>query len=411
MQGLELDHSQKKKLQQYLTDLQVLVIEPSVNYKNSLKQFLINLKVINGKYVSSVADAKREMLTMRVGLFIVEWALDTTNGIQFCRDLRKEPQYKDTPFLLMSVENLKKDVILASEVNIDAYMIKPFSYEDFCSQLILIQKTQTAQSEVNLMLDQAEHLTAKGNHDEAEPLFDQVLKLKENSARAYCGKAKIKWFFQDHEAAMHLLRVATNFNPEYIDAYKTMLDICEQRQDRTGLVQAASILTSMSPENPKYTLILAKAYLELNHLEGSENYYKKTIMLSPKLADAYKGLGSVYMAQNEYEKAKKNFRKALDLDADDISTLNSLGTTLLRMGQFNEGINRYLLALKLDPSNPSVLFNIGHAYEKNNDFEKAKWYYAQALIHKPGFDKAMRGLERVEGDEITSPKDGKKTAS
>ncbi len=387
-----------------------MVIEPLGNYKNSIKQFFVNLKVTNGKYVSSVADAKREMLTTKVGLFIVEWALDSTNGIQFCRDLRKNPLYKDTPFVLMSVENLKKDVILASEVKIDAYMIKPFSYEDFCSQLLLVHKTQTAQSEVNILLNKAEELVASGDYPEAIEAFDLILRKKENSARAYCGKARAKWAQQQHEAAMHLLRIATNFNPDYIDAYKIMLEISEHKGNKVGIVQAASILTSMSPENPKYTLILAKVYMELNHLEGSENYFKKTIMLSPKLAEAYKGLGSVYLVQNEYDKAKKNFKKALDLDSDDISTLNSLGTTLLRMGNFEDGINRYLLALKLDPANPSVLFNIGHAYEKNSDIEKAKWYYAQALIHKPGFDKAVRGIERLENEGSSIPEDDDKAS-
>ena len=75
------------------------------------------------------------------------------------------------------------------------------------------------------------------------------------------------------------------------------------------------------------------------------------------------------------------------------------------MGNFDDGINRYLLALKIDPANPSVLFNIGHAYEKNSDPEKAKWYYAQALIYKPGFDKATRGLERLESEESSAPED------
>jgi tetratricopeptide (TPR) repeat protein len=405
-----LDGSQKRKLQEYLGDLRILVIEPSVNYKNSIKQFFINLKVTNAKYVSSVADAKREMLTTKIGFFIVEWALDNTNGIQFCRDLRKNHKYKDTPFLLMSVENLKKDVILASEVKIDAYMIKPFSYEDFCNQMLLVYKTQTSQSEVNVLLDSAEEVLAAGQYRQAEEAFDQILKKKENSARAYCGKARAKWAQQEHEAAMSLLRTATSFNPDYIDAYKIMLEISEQKGNKVGIVQAASILTSMSPENLKYTLILAKVYMEMNHLEGSENYFKKTIMLSPKLAEAYKGLGSVYLAQNEYEKANKNFKKALDIDADDISTLNSLGTTLLRMGNFEDGINRYLLALKMDPANPSVLFNIGHAYEKNGDPEKAKWYYAQALVHKPGFDKAARGLERLESEGSSTPTEDDKAS-
>jgi tetratricopeptide (TPR) repeat protein len=378
-----------------------MVVEPTSNYRNSIKQFFVNLKVTNAKYVSSVADARREMLTTRVGLFIVEWSLDSINGIQFCRELRKDPLHKETPFLLMSVENLKKDVILASEVRIDAYMIKPFSYEDFCSQLQLIVKASTASSEITTMLENGEQLFSEGAYEEAEKVFDEVLAVKTNSARACCGKARVKWSRHDHEGAMHLLRMAANFNPDYIDAYRIMLEISEQRGNRAGIVQAASILTSMSPENPKYTLILAKAYADMSHLDGSEKFFKKTIMLSPKMAEAYKGLGNLYLAKNEYEKAKKNFSKALDLDADDISTLNSLGTTFIRMGQFSEGVNRYLVALKLEPNNPSVLFNIGHAYEKIQDFEKAKWYYAQALIQKPGFDKAVRGLERVEGDELS----------
>ena len=42
---------------------------------------------------------------------------------------------------------------------------------------------------------------------------------------------------------------------------------------------------------------------------------------------------------------------------------------------------------------------------KNLTPEKAKWYYAQALIYKPGFDKATRGLERLESEESSAPED------
>jgi tetratricopeptide (TPR) repeat protein len=200
----------------------------------------------------------------------------------------------------------------------------------------------------------------------------------------------------DGKAAIQLLNDATKLNPDYIEAYRILLEIAEERKDRTAIIQAASVLNSMSPENPRYTLVLAKTYLELSHFEGSEKFFKKTLSLSPKLAEAYKGLGNVHLAQEEYEKAAKNFKKALDLDSEDIATLNSLGTTYVRMGQFKEGIDKYLVALKLDPHDFRVLFNLGQAYEKKGDLEKAKWYYAQSLIHKSGFEKAVRGLERVE---------------
>lgn len=386
----------KKLLTEYLADRSVMVVEPSNNYRASIKQFLTNLKVKKLKLVANVGEARRDMLTNKVGLFIVEWGLDETNGLQFCRALRKEPGYKDTPFMLMSTENLKQDVVLASEVKIDGYLLKPFSYEDFCAQLQTVLRSALAPSKATNMLELAEEKIKKGEFDAAERMVTDVQLEKGKTARSLALQARIAHKRGDGKTAMALLNEATQLNPDYIEAYRIMLEIAEQRQDRTGIIQAASVLNSMSPENPRYTLVLARTYLELSHFEGSEKFFKKTLSLSPKLAEAYKGLGNVHLAQEEYDKAAKNFKKALDLDADDISTLNALGTTYVRMGQYKEGIDKYMIALKLDPHDFRVLFNLGHAYEKKTDLEKAKWYYAQSLIHKSGFDKAARGMERVE---------------
>lgn len=401
-----------KRLSDFLGDRWVMVVEPSSNYRTSIKQFLTNLKVKNMKLVGTVAEARRDMLTNKIGLFIVEWGLDEINGLQFCRALRKEPGYKDAPFLLLSTENLKQDVILASEVKIDGYLLKPFSYEDFCTQIQTIMKNITNPSRGSNILDLAEEKIQRGELDQAEVLLAEAETLRGRSARGLTMQARLLHKRGDPKGAMAQLKEATRINPDYIEAYRSMLEIAESTGDRTGIIQAASVLNSLSPENPRYTLVLAKTYLELSHFEGSEQFFKKTLSLSPKLAEAYKGLGNVHLAQDEYEKALKNFKKALDLDSEDISTLNSLGTTYVRMGQYKEGIDKYLIALKLDPHDARVLFNLGHAYEKKGDLEKAKWYYAQSLIHKAGFDKALRGMERVEkqlaagrADPLDEPED------
>jgi tetratricopeptide (TPR) repeat protein len=386
----------KQALLQFLGDRTVVVIEPSTNYRTSIKQFLTNLKVRKMKLVSSVAEARREMLTLQVGFFIVEWGLDGTNGIQFCRSLRQEEARKDTPFLLLSTENMRGDVILASEVAIDGYLLKPFSYEDFCEQLFQIVRTRTAPTKLATIIDSAEDALAKGDLEHADKLFAQACDENPGSARALCGLAGVRRQRGDGAAAMRLLKEAARQNPDYVEAYRIMLELCEELEDRAGIVQAATVLNSMSPDNPRYTLILARTFLEMDQLEGSEMFFRKTLSLSPRLAEAYKGLGNVYMMKEEYEKAMKNYKKALDLDQNDIGILNSLGLSYIRMGQVKDGIERYMMALKLDPHDTRVLFNLGQAYEKNGDYERAKWHYAQALIHKPEFDKAVRGLERIE---------------
>ncbi len=395
----------KKQLNDFLGGRCVLVIEPSGNFRNSIKQFLTNLKVRRMKLVSNVADARREMLTNKVGLFVVEWSLEETNGLQFCRALRKEAAFKDTPFLLMSTENLRQDVILATEVKIDAYLLKPFSYEDFMNQLAILLRGVNKVSRRTNLLDMAEEKLVGGDLDAAEQLIGEASTTLAKSARALSLHARIMAGRGDHRGAMSKLHQATEANPEFIEAYRIMLEISEKKGDRTGTIQAASILNSMSPDNPRYTLVLARVYLEMSQLEGSEKFFKKTLSLSPKMAEAYKGLGTVYLAQEEYDKAMKNFKKALDLDAEDISTLNSLGMTYIRMGQYKEGIDKYMIALKIDPCDARVLFNLGHAFEKRGEPDKARWHYAQALVHRPDFDKAIRGLERMDKQASPAPKD------
>jgi len=98
---------------EFLGNRYVVVIEPTPNYRVSIKQFLYNLRIGQVKIVANAAEARRELDSVEVGLLIVEWNLPELNGLQFCRSLRKNPIFRDLPILLLSVENLKRDVVLS----------------------------------------------------------------------------------------------------------------------------------------------------------------------------------------------------------------------------------------------------------------------------------------------------------
>lgn len=393
-----IDSKPYKLINEYLQNKSVLVIEPAINYKISIKQFLSNLRISKIKVVNDVNEAKKTMLLCHIGFFIVEWNLKGINGIQFCRELRSHPKYRNIPFLLTSTENLRKDVILASEVGIDGYLLKPFSYEVFLAKMLHIVKIYLRPSALNNLLDQANNRLLVNDLDGAEKLFEAAKGLYPSSSRANCGLAKISLLRGNTIDAMNFLKEAIENNPDYLEAYREMIKVCETENDFETMLNIGLKLHTMSPENPKYTIILAKVYLEMGRLDKSEEFFKKTIRLSPKIIEAFKGLGIVYMQKKEYENAMKNFTKALDLDKDDISTLNSLGLSYVRMGKIKEGINKYVIALQMDPENPKILFNIGYAYEKLNNLYKAQEFYSKAVKVNPDFEKAKRALARVSTD-------------
>ena len=373
----------------------VLIVEPSGNYKNSLKGFFANLKITNLKFVSTAKEARSALLSLKVSLFVVEWDLKGENGIQFCRSLRKrqEPGQKATPFLLMTVENKKTDVILASEVGIDGYLLKPFSYEDFATALNNLAINHQKPNHLTRLLEKAEKLYEEQDLDGALSAFKDAEESNPASARAIAGIGRTKAAQNLFDDAIACYRKAIDFNPEYLTAYRELLELLDLRGTPTELRDLAEKVNSLSPGNPKYTMILAKAELTLGNTEKSEDYYKKTIRLSPRLAEAYKGLGTIYNIKKDYELAMKNFSKALDIDNNDISCLNSLGLTYVKMEKYEQGIEKYRAALKVKPNDPRILFNLGYAMEKTERIERAINYYQLAVTHKPDFTKAARRLD------------------
>ena len=384
------------ELNDYLKDRFILVVEPKVNYRASLKNFLVNLKVKQVRYVGSVAEAKREMLALKVGLFICEWLLPEKNGLQFCRELRKDKNYKTTPFLLLSTENLRKDVILASEGGVDAYLLKPFSYEDFCAQLGAITASAKNPSAVTSILERADTHSELKEYWVAEALYKEALAIKPTSAKALTGLGRLQLAEKNRPKAIAYFQQAVTNNPDYIDGYKYILQVSEEAGDAQGILQNATILHNLSPENPRYALLIAYAHMELGNLAQSEIEFKCCIRLSPAVADGYKGLGQLYLQKKDYEKARKTLAKALELDKSDVSILNSLGLAYIRQNMVDEGIQKYRVALAIDASDERVLFNLSIALELKGDLPAAREMLQRAIAANADFDKAKRNLERIQ---------------
>lgn len=388
----------KKKpqdLKNFVGEGVILVVDPSANFRDSIKRFLNNMDVKNIRLVSTASDAKREMITTKFSFFIVEWLLPDQNALEFCRYIRSKRGYDNVPFLLITTENLRSDVVLASEAGIDGYLLKPFSYADLVAQVTEIVKAKRSPSTLNRILSDAEKKFASKDNAEALKLFRTALQEKPGSARALAGIGKVYAANGDTDQAVDYFEKAILNNPDYIEAYNHMLDVLEGSTHTEKFVLAARRAHEISPDNPRYTLILAYGCFEKGELDQSEEYFKKTLLLSPKLAEAYKGLGNVYFEKHEYEKAVKTYKKALDLESSDISLMNSLGMAYVRQGLIVQGIEYYKLALSIEAFDFRVLFNLGYAYEKLGEQGKALKHYEKCLAANPDYEKAARRLQII----------------
>lgn len=75
-------------------------------------------------------EALRILPREKVDLVITDINMPDINGLELVRFVRSNPQYKNTPLLIISTEGSEKDREKGLALGADAYLIKPFQPED-----------------------------------------------------------------------------------------------------------------------------------------------------------------------------------------------------------------------------------------------------------------------------------------
>ncbi|HOW81859.1 MAG TPA: tetratricopeptide repeat protein [Spirochaetota bacterium] len=90
-------------------------------------------------------------------------------------------------------------------------------------------------------------------------------------------------------------------------------------------------------------------------------------------------IGYEYVEQGEYEQAYELFRMGMSIDNTDLDIVNGLGITLCEMGKFEESKQVLEQALKNNPNDAITLANIAGVCWEIEDYDRAIYYYHQAL--------------------------------
>ena len=108
----------------------ILILEDEPSSRALLKAML---KSIGYNSVSETEDAETALEVLKekkVNLILSDWLLPGMSGLEFFRAVRENEAYKEIPFLLVSGQSEKAQVIEAIKSGVDGYILKPFSVHD-----------------------------------------------------------------------------------------------------------------------------------------------------------------------------------------------------------------------------------------------------------------------------------------
>lgn len=124
-----------------------------------------------GFRVEEAADGQEALLRVseaRPDLVLLDWMLPTLSGIEVCRQLRRRPNTRDLPIIMVTARTEDQDAVRALDTGADDYIAKPFVMDALLARIrallrrsgaVAIKGTLTYR---DLTMDQDAHRVSRG---------------------------------------------------------------------------------------------------------------------------------------------------------------------------------------------------------------------------------------------------------
>ncbi len=116
-------------------NMNILVVDDYQTMRRITGNYLRQLEFANIDEASDGGDALGKLRQKRYQLIISDWNMQPMTGIQLLQQVRGSQDLKHIPFIMVTAENKRENVIAAKEAGVSNYIVKPFTVETLKTKL------------------------------------------------------------------------------------------------------------------------------------------------------------------------------------------------------------------------------------------------------------------------------------
>ena len=117
------------------TSLKVLVVDDMSTMRRILKNVLKQIGFSDLVEAENGQDALTKLKAGDIGLIVSDWNMPVMQGIELLRAVRADAELKHLPFLMVTAEAQKDNIIEAVQAGVSNYVVKPFTAEALQAKL------------------------------------------------------------------------------------------------------------------------------------------------------------------------------------------------------------------------------------------------------------------------------------
>lgn len=115
--------------------MKILIVDDFATMRRIMKNILKQIGFSNIVEADDGTTALEELKKTPVDLIISDWNMPKMTGLELLKNVRSMDDLKDVPFLMVTAEAQKQNVIDAVQAGVTNYVVKPFTAEAISEKL------------------------------------------------------------------------------------------------------------------------------------------------------------------------------------------------------------------------------------------------------------------------------------
>lgn len=116
-------------------DMQVLIVDDFATMRRIVKNIFAQLGFKNFLEADDGSVAWEILQKEKVDFVVSDWNMPTMTGIELLKKVRADDRFKDLPFLMVTAEAQKDNIVEAVKARVSNYIVKPFTPETLSEKI------------------------------------------------------------------------------------------------------------------------------------------------------------------------------------------------------------------------------------------------------------------------------------
>ena len=121
-------------------DMKILIVDDFATMRRIVRNVLKQIGFTNMIEADNGKAALKVLKKENIDLILCDWNMPEMPGIDLLKTLRSENELKSIPFVMVTAEAQKDNIIEAVKAGVNSYIVKPFTAETVSEKLNIIFK-------------------------------------------------------------------------------------------------------------------------------------------------------------------------------------------------------------------------------------------------------------------------------